>query len=121
MNELTVERGFFTHRDQVLDDIRASGYWPFTYLSPPRPRVDRHWHHLDVAGYVMEGNTWFEDAQGRRIDLAPGDKFLIPAATLHAEGEVIDPVLYIIAFPEPGRLDELLQLHPAAELPRGVG
>ena len=30
-----VVKGFFEKRDQVLDDLKASGYWPTTFVSGP--------------------------------------------------------------------------------------
>ena len=50
----------------------------------------------------MEGDTWFVDGDtGNRLDVTQGDKVVIPGKALHAEGEVENKVVYIVAIPEP--------------------
>ena len=43
----------------------------------------------------MDGDT------GKRLNVTQGDKVVIPERALHAEGEVEDRVVYIVAIPEP--------------------
>ena len=43
----------------------------------------------------MDGDT------GKRLNVTQGDKVVIPEKALHAEGEVKDKVVYIVAIPEP--------------------
>ena len=109
-----VHKQFFGTRDEVLDDLKKTGFWPTTFVSEPGPPLEIHWHDLEVHGYVLEGRTWFVDAEsGVRHDVAGGDKIVIPARTLHAEGETAENVVYIIALPEPGPFDPFLeQLSP---------
>ena len=111
---LEVLKGFFEKRDEVLDDLKASGYWPTTFVSGPSPGIALHWHDVKVHAYLMEGNTSFVDAEsGNRHTVGPGDKIVIPARTLHAEGEIADRVVYIIGLPEARPTDQqLLQLSP---------
>ena len=54
---LEVLKGYFEKREEVLDDIKASGFWPSTFVSGPSPGIEVHWHDLDVHAYVMEGTT----------------------------------------------------------------
>ena len=107
-------KGFFEKRDQVLDDLKASRYWPTTFVSGPSPGLEVHWHDINVHAYVMEGTTSFLDVgSGDRHAIGPGDKIVIPARTLHAEGEIADRVVYIIGLPEARPTDkQLLQLSP---------
>ncbi len=59
---------------------------------------------------MLEGHTWLLDADsGIRHDVASGDKMVIPARTLHAEGDKAENVVYIIALPEPGPFDPFLE------------
>ena len=106
-----VAKGFFEKRDEVLDDLKASGFWPTTFVSGPSPGIEVHWHDVDVHAYVMEGTTSFLDAEsGNRHSVGPGDKIVIPARTLHAEGEIADRVVYIIGLPEARPPDQQLRL-----------
>ena len=114
---LEVQKGFFKSRGDVLADIERNGYWPWTFVSGPSPGLDVHWHSHDVHGYVMEGRTSFLDVEsGKRLAVEPGDKVIVPARALHAEGEVVDRVVYILAAPEPMGSDEFLQLLPPEDL-----
>ena len=113
---ITVHRGFFRSRDEVLDDIKANGFWPTTYVSTPSPTVPVHWHDSEVHGYVIEGKAWVLDGEtGDRVDLAAGDKLVLPAGTLHAEGESRERVVFIVALPEAVPFDQFLRMHEPEE------
>ena len=74
-----VAKGFFEKRDEVLDDLKASGFWPTTFVSGPSPGIEVHWHDVDVHAYVMEGTTSVLDAEsGHHHPVGPGDKIVIP-------------------------------------------
>lgn len=113
-----VHRNFFKTLEEVLDDIRADGYWPTTFVSKPSPALDLHWHDSEVHGYVIEGSTWILDGDtGERVDIRTGDKLVIPYAALHAEGETTETMIYIIALPEPRAFDDFLRLQSPADHP----
>lgn len=108
---LEIHKGFFKGKNQALEDILATGFWPTTLVSQPSPALDPHWHDSDIHGYVVEGSTWLLDGEsGKRLDIEAGDKLIIPYGTIHAEGETTDPVVYIIAIPDPRSLFEVLQM-----------
>jgi hypothetical protein len=114
---LKIHKCFFGSRADVLADLKLTGFWPTTFVSGPSPGLDVHWHSEDVHAYVMEGETSFLDAQsGKLHSVEVGDKIIVPARTLHAEGEVPDRVVYIIAVPEAMLPDEFLVLRPPEEL-----
>ncbi len=94
--KLTVDKGYFQTKEDVFDDIRSSGFWPTTYISGTSPELPLHWHDGDIIGYVMEGETYLLDENAERIPLQAGDRLNIPAGAVHAEGEVVDKVVYIV-------------------------
>ncbi len=98
--KLQVEKGFFSTKDEVLRDIVKSGFWPTTYMSEQSPELPVHWHDGDILGYVMEGSTYILDENADSITLEPGDKLVIPAGALHAEGAVTERVTYIVTLSE---------------------
>ena len=51
---LEVMKGFFEKREEVLDDLKASGYWPSTFVSGAGPGIPAHWHDVDVHAYLLE-------------------------------------------------------------------
>ncbi len=63
----------------------------------------------------MEGETDFLDAKsGMRTQVKAGDKIVIPAKALHAEGAVKERVVYILALPKPLPPEEFLAMHGSA-------
>ncbi|MBW2293299.1 MAG: cupin domain-containing protein [Deltaproteobacteria bacterium] len=100
MSKMIVEKGYFSDRAQVMEDIRDTGYWPTTYISGASPELPIHYHDHDIIGYVMEGETYLLDEEGTRIPVGPGDRMVIPKGAWHAEGEVKDQVIYIVTMRE---------------------
>ena len=114
---LQVIKGFFQSKQEVLEDIRKNDTWPTTFVSGPSEGLPVHWHSEEVHGYVMEGETDFLDVEtDERIPLCQGDKIIVPARALHAEGKVRDKVVYILALPEPLESENFLVLRTAEEL-----
>lgn len=104
----------FTTKAEVLEDIKRLDFWPTTYVSDRMEELPLHWHDIDNCGYVLEGHSYVLDENGQRIPLGPGDKLVIPAGALHAEGEVTETMVYIVAIPEAANLfDKLTLLDPA--------
>jgi len=65
----------------------------------------------------MEGETDFLDAKsGTRTTVKTGDKIVVPAKMLHAEGAVQERVVYILALPRPVLPEEFLAMHGPEEL-----
>lgn len=107
----------FASMDEVLDDVKANGTWPTTFVSGPSEGLPVHWHDHDVHAYVMEGDTDFLDVEsGERMPVRQGDKVVIPARTLHAEGAVAQRVVYVLAVPEPLPGDRFLAMRDQADL-----
>ncbi len=114
---IEIHKSFFKDRSEVLDDVKGSGFWPTTFVSGPSPGLEVHWHSHEVHAYVVEGHTSFLDGEsGERCSIEAGDKIIVPPRTLHAEGEVTDRVVYIIAAPEAFSADEFLKLYAPADL-----
>ena len=109
--------GFFADRSEVLDDVKSNGTWPTTFVSGPSDGLHLHWHSDEVHAYIMEGETDFLDAEsGKRTAVKTGDKIVVPARTLHAEGAVADRVVYILALPDALPPDEFLAMRDPEEL-----
>ena len=112
-----IKKSFFKNQSDVMEDLKASGFWPTTFVSGPSPEPEIHWHSEEVHAYVMEGETSFLDAEtGESTPISPGDKIVVPSRTLHAEGEVLDRVVYIIAIPDAVPPNEFLKVRSPKEL-----
>ena len=106
MSKLTIEKGYFQSRAEVMEDIRDSGYWPTTFISNQSPELPLHYHDHDIIGYVIEGNTYLLDEDGHKQSIGPGDRLVIPKGAWHAEGEVSERVVYIVSLRDPVPLME---------------
>lgn len=101
----------FTTKVEVLADIAHLDLWPTTYVSERMEELPLHWHDVDNCGYVLEGSSYVLDEHGERLELGPGDKLVLPAGAVHAEGEVTDKMVYIVGISRPENLfDALLPL-----------
>ena len=112
---LQIQKDFFVGLTGALDDLKARKLWPTTYSTAQATAAEPHWHSEDVHGYVIEGDFNILDDKGHRHDLLPGDKFTVPARTLHAEGEIDSPVTLIIGLSDALTADQfLLPREPSA-------
>lgn len=121
---MQVIHNFFSSKDEVLDDIKKLDLWPTTYVSERMDELPLHWHDVDNCGYVLTGSSYVLNENGERVSLGPGDKLIIPAGALHAEGEVTEKMVYIVGIPEAANLFEKLTLldpatSPLKEAPAG--
>ena len=114
---MQVVHNFFTTKSQVLADIDLLDLWPTTYVSGRMQELPLHWHDVDNCGYVLEGHGYVLNELGERIPLGPGDKLMIPAGALHAEGEVSGRMVYIVGIPEAANLFDKLALRDPQDSP----
>ena len=111
---MRVIHNFFTTKSEVLADIDKLDFWPTTYVSDRMEELPIHWRDVDNCGYVLSGSSYVLDEKGDRISLGPGDKLVIPAGAIHAEGEVTERMVYIAGLPVAANLfDKLTLLDPA--------
>jgi mannose-6-phosphate isomerase-like protein (cupin superfamily) len=115
---MSVVRNAFATKEEALADLAAMDLWPTTYVSERAEELPLHWHDVDNCGYVLEGHGYVLDAVGERLDLGPGDKLILPAGAVHAEGEMTERMVWIVGISEPANLmDALLPLHDPATSP----
>lgn len=119
MAELTIDKQFFQSRDEVMADLQKTGFWPTTYVSNRSPELPLHYHDHDIIGYVIEGETYLLDENKQRLSVSAGDRMVIPKGAWHAEGEVLDRVLYIVSFRDPVPFAEgIMPREPQGPFPR---
>ena len=107
----------FSTKDEVFEDLKRLDLWPTTYVSERMQELPLHWHDVDNCGYVLEGSSYVLNEHGERFPLGPGDKLVIPAGAIHAEGEVTERMVYIVGISEPANLLERLALLKPADSP----
>ena len=114
---MRVIHNFFSTKTEVLADIDKLDFWPTTYVSERMEELPLHWHDVDNCGYVLSGSSYVLGENGERMSLGPGDKLVIPAGAIHAEGAVTDRKVYIVVLPVAANLFDKLTLLDPAESP----
>ena len=67
---------------------------------------------------MLEGSSYVVNEVGEHISLGPGDKLVLPAGAVHAEGTVTDRMVYIVGISKAENLlDALLPLQPPETSP----
>ncbi len=118
MSKMTVDRGYFKDRAEVMEDIAKTGYWPTTYVAGESPELPLHIHGYDLIGYVISGSTYLLDEDEQRVEIGAGDRLNIPKGAWHAEGKATDKVTYIVTVSEPVPfIQALMPLEPKGPLP----
>jgi mannose-6-phosphate isomerase-like protein (cupin superfamily) len=115
-----VIRNFHSSKSEVLADIDRLDLWPTTYVSERMDELALHWHDVDNCGYVLEGRSYVLNERGERIPLGPGDKLVLPAGAVHAEGEVSERMVYIVGISVAANLLEALTFGDPATSPLHV-
>lgn len=113
---IEIEKSCFNGLSGAMSDLSTHKLWPTTYCTNQATAAEPHWHSEDVCGYVIAGNFNILDTDGQKHDLVPGDKFKVPAKTIHAEGEINSPVTLIIGISEPLSADRFLLPRNASTL-----
>jgi quercetin dioxygenase-like cupin family protein len=64
--------------------LRAEASAVHGWSNGPRDRYAEHAHSYAKVLYCVRGSIEFLLADGRRLDLRPGDRMVLPAGTRHA-------------------------------------
>ncbi len=113
---LIVDKAHFDGLSGALEEIREKGLFPTTYATDHATAAELHWHSEDVLAYLIQGSTYFLDANGQSHRVEAGDLMTVPARTLHAEGEINEPVVMLIGLKDALPADRFLLIRDPAEL-----
>lgn len=71
--------------DELMEKLRREASGCYSWSNGPRDRYAPHTHGYEKVLYCVEGSiTFVLDAEGRRIELRPGDRMVLPAGTIHS-------------------------------------
>jgi len=115
---MRVIKNAFKTKAEALADLSRLDLWPTTYVSERMEELPLQWHDVDNCGYVLEGSSYVLDGLGNRVPLSAGDKLVLPAGAVHAEGKVTERMVYIVGISKAANLfDALLPLRDPASSP----
>ena len=117
-----VVKNAFTTRAEAMEDLISQDLWPTTYVSERSDELPLHWHDVDNCGYVIEGSSYVLNEYGEELRLEPGDKLVLPAGAVHAEGKVTERMVWIVGVSKAANLlDALLPLREPETSPMHIG
>lgn len=113
---LIVEKAHFEGLAGALQAIAGKGLYPTTYATDHATAAELHWHNEEVLAYLVQGETYFLDGDNNRYPLQAGDLITVPARTVHAEGDIKEPVVMLIGLREALPMDRFLLPHDPGDL-----
>jgi len=71
--------------DDLMAKLRTEASGCYSWSNGPGDRYAAHNHSYEKVLYCVEGSiTFVLDGEGRRIELKPGDRMVLPAGTMHS-------------------------------------
>jgi gentisate 1,2-dioxygenase len=113
---LIINRRHFDGLNGALEDLRERNLYPTTYATDHATAANLHWHTEEVLAYLVKGKTYFLDSEGDEHQLEAGDLITVPAGTVHAEGDINEPVVMLIGLVEAVPMDQFLAQRDPSEL-----
>jgi quercetin dioxygenase-like cupin family protein len=72
-------------RDELMNNLRAEASGCYSWSNGPGDRYVAHTHNFEKVLYCVEGSiTFVLENEGRRLDLRPGDRMVLPSGTVHS-------------------------------------
>jgi quercetin dioxygenase-like cupin family protein len=71
--------------DELMARLRSEATGCYSWSNGPKDRYAPHSHGYEKVLYCVEGSiTFVLDGEDRRIELAAGDRMVLPAGTVHS-------------------------------------
>jgi quercetin dioxygenase-like cupin family protein len=71
--------------DELMTRLRGEASGCYSWSNGPRDRYSPHSHGYEKVLYCVEGSiTFVLEGEGRRLELTPGDRMVLPAGTVHS-------------------------------------
>jgi quercetin dioxygenase-like cupin family protein len=71
--------------DELMARLQGEASDCYSWSNGPGDRYAPHSHGYEKVLYCVDGSiTFVLDGEGRRIELKPGDRMVLPAGTVHS-------------------------------------
>ena len=71
--------------DELMATLRAEASGCYSWSNGPGDRYAAHTHNYEKVLYCVDGSITFNlEDEGRELDLKPGDRMVLPRATVHS-------------------------------------
>ena len=71
--------------DELMSKLQAEASGCYSWSNGPHDRYAPHSHNYEKVLYCVDGSiTFVVENEGRRLELRPGDRMVLPAETVHS-------------------------------------
>ena len=71
--------------DELMAKLRTEATGCYSWSNGPHDRYAAHSHDFEKVLYCVDGSIIFVlESEGRRLELKPGDRMVLPAWTVHS-------------------------------------
>lgn len=71
--------------DELMARLRTEASGCYSWSNGPCDRYAAHTHNFEKVLYCVEGSiTLVLESEGRKVDLNPGDRMVLPPGTVHS-------------------------------------
>jgi len=71
--------------DDLMTSLRREAGSCYSWSNGPNDRYAAHSHSYEKVLYCVDGSiTFVLEQEGKRLELNPGDRMVLPAGTVHA-------------------------------------
>jgi quercetin dioxygenase-like cupin family protein len=71
--------------DDLMNRLKAEASGCYSWSNGPGDRYVAHNHNYEKVLYCVDGSiTFVLEGEGRRLELKPGDRMVLPAGTMHS-------------------------------------
>jgi quercetin dioxygenase-like cupin family protein len=71
--------------DELMARLRTEASGCYSWSNGPGDRYAAHNHSFEKVLYCVDGSiTFVLENEGRRVELEPGDRMVLPAGTMHS-------------------------------------
>ena len=71
--------------DELMTRLRTEASGCYSWSNGPGDRYAAHTHNFEKVLYCVDGSiTFVLENEGRRLELEPGDRMVLPPSTVHS-------------------------------------
>jgi len=71
--------------EELMSKLRTEASGCYSWSNGPGDRYAAHRHNFEKVLYCVDGSiTFVLEGEGKRLELKPGDRMVLPAETVHS-------------------------------------